>query len=433
MSTEEFEVIVCGGGPAGSTVSTLLAMKGHRVLLLEAKRFPRYHIGESLIPGGIQVLRESGVLPTVDRFGFVVKRGNTYVWGQNRDPWSIAFAEADIDVYAYQVERSLFDEILLRHARESGVTVREECPVLEPEFDRESCCGVLYASPTGERRHARALWTVDATGQACLMGRRLGIRQMDSVLNNVAIWSYFRGADRLPEPGAGYTLSAAVEDAWIWYIPLHDDRVSVGVVTGIEVMRRETNSSNQHIFESRIASSQLVSNLLSRAKRSDRLYTARDWSYCCKQFSGPGWLLIGDAAGFVDPILSTGCGLALQAAQAAAYALHATLCKSHSAMKAFDGFYQNYLGQFFDFVHYFYDANRHRESYYWQARQLTDPARNATARNAFIYLISGLNSAITEPGLLRRSFEMGVFDKLGTPLGDRLLHSLGTHRSADLA
>jgi len=427
-SEEKFDVVVCGGGPAGSTVSALLARQGHQVLLLEAKRFPRYHIGESLIPGGIHVLRESGVLPKIDQHGFVVKRGNTYVWGRSRDPWNIAFAEAEIDVYAYQVDRSVFDHILLRHAQECGVLVREGCAVLELLFEKGICCGVLYSNARGEKRTARASWTVDATGQACFIGRRLGIREMDSVLNNVAIWSYFHGADRLPGSQSGYTLSVAVEDAWIWYIPLDDDRTSVGVVTGIDVLRNEPGHSNRRIFETRVASSSLVSSLLTNATRSARIYTTRDWSYRCNRFTGPGWLLVGDAAGFVDPILSTGCGLALQAAQAAAHALHSSLCGSEAslAMKAFENFYQGYLGQFFDFVHYFYDANRHRDSYYWKARQLTDPARNETARNAFIYLISGLNKAIIEPGLLRRSFEMGVFDNLGTPLGAQLLQSLGS-------
>jgi halogenation protein CepH len=423
MGTEEFDVVVCGGGPAGAAVAALLASRRHRVLLLEAKRFPRYHVGESLIPGGIHVLRELGVLDKVDRHGFIEKRGNTYVWGRSRVPWSIAFAEADIDAYAYQVVRSEFDLILLQHAEECGATVRQEHIVLKPVFDGNRCSGVSYSTPGGEQLAVRAAWTVDATGQSCILGRHLELRVMDQILNNVAFWSYYRDADLLPAPQSGYTLSASVSDAWIWYIPLHDGRTSVGVVTGLDVLSKESTVSPQRVFETRIAESSLVSQLLRKAKRCDRVYTARDWSYRCKQVVGSGWLLVGDAAGFVDPILSTGCGLALQAAHAAAQVLHICLTggDASGATRTFEGFYQDYIGQFFDFVHYFYDANRHLDSYYWQARRILDPARNITARNAFIRLISGLNKAATEPGEIRRSFEMGVFDNLGSSFGERLL------------
>jgi flavin-dependent dehydrogenase len=425
MQTEQFDVVVCGGGPAGATVSALLAREGHRVLVLESARFPRYHIGESLIPGGIHVLRELGVIDKVDRHGFVVKRGNTYVWGRSPDSWSIAFSEAEIDGYAYQVVRSEFDHILLRHASECGAEIREECAVREFLFERGRCHGVTYTDNAGRLRAVRAEWTVDASGQACLLGRRMKLRRMDRVLNNIAIWSYFREAGRLPEPAAGYTLSAASSDCWIWYIPLHDGRTSVGVVTGVDVFRHE-HTNPEHFFARRLGGSTVVSSLLSKAARSEKVHSARDWSYRCERLAGPGWLLIGDAAGFVDPILSTGCGLALQGALAGARALNSSLGggDSTAAMCAFETFYRNYLGQFFDFVHYFYDANRHRESYYWKARRLLRPGGNATARNAFIYLISGLNGAATGLASFGRSFEMGVFDNLGSPLGEELLRTL---------
>ena len=427
MQTERFDVVVCGGGPAGATVSALLAREGYRVLVLESARFPRYHIGESLIPGGIHVLRELGVLDKVDRRGFVVKRGNTYVWGCSPDPWSIAFSEAEIDVYAYQVVRSEFDQILLQHARDCGAQVREQCAVREFHFEADRCRGIAYTDEAGHAHSVRAEWTVDASGQACLLGRRMNLRRMDHVLNNIAIWSYFRDAGRLPEPASGYTLSAASPDCWIWYIPLHDGRTSVGVVSGVEVFRDE-HSGLEQFYSRRLHGSPIVSALLSRATRSEKVQSARDWSYRCERLAGPGWMLIGDAAGFVDPILSTGCGLALQGALAAARALRASLGGGDTAaeMSVFENFYRNYLGQFFDFVHYFYDANRYRQSYYWKARRLVQPSANAAARNAFIYLISGLNGAASGPSSFGRSFEMGVFDNLGSPLGERLLRSLRT-------
>jgi FAD-dependent halogenase len=419
----EYDVIVVGGGPAGSATAGFLARRGRRVLLLEATKFPRYHIGESLIPSAVQVLCDLGVWDAVDREGFVRKTGNTYVWGHSSEPWSIAFSEAGIDLYAYQVLRSRFDELLLDHAARSGVDVRQEHAVCDFMVDTAGrTSGVVYRAAAGGSAQAEAPFIVDASGQTCLLGRRYALRRMDERLNNVAVWGYFRGAARLPEPRAGHTLSAAIDDGWIWYIPL-SDCISVGVVVGVEALREL--DSLERFYADRLARCELVSRLAASGERTGALRTIRDWSYRCQRFVGPGWLLVGDAAGFVDPILSTGCGMALQAAFAAAEAIdHALTDPASSAAQfdAFERFYQGYMNQFFDFVHYFYDANRHLDSYYWQARRLVDARRNLTSRNAFIHLISGINQAATTPAL--RSFEMGVFDNLGTPLGTGLLDRL---------
>jgi halogenation protein CepH len=422
----EVDVAIAGGGPAGSTVAGLLAQRGRRVVLFEAERFPRYHIGESLIPGAVPVLKALGVWERVDRHGFVQKRGNTYVWGQQSAPWSIAFAEADITAYAYQVVRSEFDAILLRHARASGADVRENHTVQKVLWSGTGRAeGFVVTEPSGRARSIRAAWVVDATGQRCLIGRHLDLRRRDPLLNNVAVWSYFRRAERLPEPTSGYTLSASIPEGWIWYIPLHDGTTSVGIVIGAESLRGVTRLRLGDAFSKCIATSEMVSSLLRHASRAAPFRTVRDWSYRCERFAGPGWLLVGDAAGFVDPILSTGCGLALQAGHAAARALDAAVggADEREAMTEYERFYQAYIGQFFDFVHYFYDANRHLDSYFWQARRLTRPARNSTARSAFIYLIAGLSRASIDATALGRSFEMGVFENLGTPLGTGLLEA----------
>lgn len=408
-------------------MATLLSKRGRRVLLLEASRFPRYHIGESLIPGAIPVLRELGVWTTIDRYGFTIKRGNAYVWGQDRQPWSIAFAEAGTEIYTYQVMRSEFDKLLLDNARASGVDVREQTKVTEVEMDTDLCCTrVRFAGLNGEISEVRPTWMVDATGQAALIGTQLGIKRTDSLLNNVALWSYFEGAERLPEPESGYTLSASTPDGWVWHIPLHDDSASVGVVLGVEALQRRRKDGLDSLYEKEVAKSEVVSRLIGGAKRRSSIRTARDWSYLCGRLAGPNWVLVGDAAGFVDPILATGCGIALQAASAAAEAIDLALAGADKAtvMRAYESFYRDYIGQFFDFVHYFYDGNRHLDSYFWQARRLVDPKRSKSARSAFIHLVSGLHNSVADAGPKQRSFEMGVFDNLGTPLGAGVVAAL---------
>ena len=166
-----------------------------------------------------------------------------------------------------------------------------------------------------------------------------------------------------------------------------------------------------------ISNSKIISHLLRNSTRVDGLHTMQDWSYRCQKLTGPGWIIVGDAAGFVDPILSTGMSMALQGAFVGAKALNVSIegGDTLSAMSSYETFYYKYMGQFFDFVHYFYDANRHLDSYFWQARRLVNPSKNLTARNAFIHLISGLENAATSFNG-KRSFEMAVFDNLGSPL-----------------
>src|SRR6185369_228262 len=241
----DWDVVIAGAGPAGSTAAAFLARDGHRVLVLEKERFPRYHIGESLIPGCLRILNALGVRDQVERAGFVVKRGGTFLWGVDGE-WRFSFDEQGGEPnYAYQVDRSRFDQILLDHARSSGAEVHEGVAVRSIDVDNGD---PVIVSDAGI---ARARYVIDATGQSSILGRKRGERHFDESLRNVAIWRYYRGCGRLPEPRAGDIMIVRQGDGWFWYIPLETSEgglTSLGVVMSAESYRQR-GSNAEAIFD----------------------------------------------------------------------------------------------------------------------------------------------------------------------------------------
>src|SRR5438876_1105287 len=224
------DVLVIGGGPAGAVAATLLADAGHRVLVLERERFPRYHIGESLLSATLPILDAVGATPAIERHGFLHKPGGTFQWGRQREPWSFRFREDPGGrPHAYQVVRAEFDQLLLENARAHGAGVREEHAVTAVEADGGQ--PIVHArSVGGATLRFAPRFVIDASGQAAVIGRARGFRQFDDFFKNLAIFGYFRGAERLPGELANHILSAAFADGWFWYIPLHDGTMSVGAV-----------------------------------------------------------------------------------------------------------------------------------------------------------------------------------------------------------
>src|SRR5437016_4669566 len=236
------DVIVIGGGPGGSTTATVLARQGWQVLLLERERFPRDHIGESLLPASIPVLEELGVLPAVQEAGFLQKWGATMVWGTDQTPWSWYFRETNPRYpHAYQVWRPHFDQLLLDNSRAHGVEVREGHQVVEVLFEDDRARGVGYTAD-GTAGIARARFVVDASGQGALLGRTLQLRRWDSFFQNLAVYGYFAGAQRLPVPDNTNIFIESYPHGWFWHIPLHTGQTSLGAVvdsrTGQEGLRR---------------------------------------------------------------------------------------------------------------------------------------------------------------------------------------------------
>lgn len=231
-----YDLVVVGGGPAGSTLAAFVAMRGHRVLLLEREHFPRYQIGESLLPATVHgICRMLGVSAEMERSGFTVKQGGTFRWGSNPEPWTFYFrrlpAFAAERSYAYQVERMRFDDILLRNARRAGADVREGCAVSSVVTGDGRVRGVRYTDADGHGRTATARFVIDASGHRGRTYRAMaGQRHYSEFFRNIALFAYFEDGMRLPAPNSGNILSAAFDDGWFWYIPLTERLTSVGAV-----------------------------------------------------------------------------------------------------------------------------------------------------------------------------------------------------------
>jgi halogenation protein CepH len=420
---ETFDLIVIGGGPGGSTVSTLVALQGHRVLLLDKERFPRYQIGESLLPLTIHAICPMlGVLDEIKQANFVPKFGGVFRWGTREEPWHFTFGTVrDLEKagagYGYQVERSRFDQILLNNARRRGVDVREQHAAIHPLLDDGRVTGVRFVDAAGRERTARARFVVDASGNASPLYRHVGSRVYSEFFRNVALFCYFQHAGRMPGDQAGSVLSAAFNEGWFWFIPLSDTLTSVGAV-----IAREHADTLQQNHESAmrgfIDSCPLIEKLLSTATRVTegpygRFRVRKDYSYTTTHFWRPGLALVGDAACFIDPIFSSGVHLATYSALLAARSINSVLRGDVDELRAFTEFERRYRAEFenvYGFLVSFYDVHQDERSYFWRARKILNSTE--PENEAFVRLISGFStveSSIFETAS-RVSAHMKVFE-----------------------
>ena len=308
--TKDYDVIVAGGGPAGSTTATLLAQMDHRVLLLEKAAQPEFKIGESLMPATYGTLNRLGVLDQMEESSFPEKHSVQFFSGRGSASSPFYFSETDLGVRAktWQVLRSEFDPMLRSNAQKHGVTLELGTTVRSVEFDATGRAVGVQLRRDGVDRQVSAKVIVDATGQNALIGRTLDLREGEPDLERrVSFFTHFRGAKRDPGRDEGATIIYQTQDqkCWFWFIPLPDDLVSVGIVGTLEHLIGSRTGTPQSTFDQELTQCPALGQRLLEAKQDRPMAAFRDFSYRNRQMSGDGWVLVGDAFCFLDPIYSS--------------------------------------------------------------------------------------------------------------------------------
>lgn len=393
------QALVIGGGPAGSTTATLLARSGVDVTLLEAARFPRYHIGESLLPSILSIVDLLGMREKMESYGYTRKQGAFLEWGQ--ESWPLNFGELAGDrTYAFQVIRSEFDQMMLEHAGEQGAQVFEGVEVRSLHFEGDRPVRASYLvkgenGGAGELGEISFDFLIDASGRnGVLANHYLKNRRYHDVFKNIAIWGYWKDYDKLGTGRAGDIAVGSIPNGWLWGIPLHDGTMSVGVVMHKDALAAKKGMSQEDIYCEAIKASPLLDRILENATLVSGLKTETDYSYTAEQFSGPGYFLCGDAACFLDPLLSSGVHLATFSGMLSAASIASILRDEVSEAEAYNFFEKSYRQaylRFLVFLSAFYDINRGRDAYFWEAQRLTPADVDASnLKAAFLNLVTGL-------------------------------------------
>lgn len=325
-----YDLIVIGGGPAGSTVATLVAEHGHRVLLLEREAEPTFKIGESLIPATYWTFKRLGLLEKLRTSHFPQKYSVQFYsrTGKASSPFYFFQTNPHESAVTWQVLRSEFDEMLLDNAKEKGVEVQRGIRVREVLFEDDTATGVVVQGVNGNRETLNATVVADSTGQRSLIGRQLGLNTVEPNLKMASLFTHYEGGHRDEgiDEGATLILHTKEKDSWFWSIPLPYNRTSIGVVGELDYLlqnRRDANGrlDTQQIFTEELAKCTPLQQRLEGAKQLFPIQTTKDFSYRASRIAGNHWVLVGDAFGFLDPVYSTGLFLALKSGEMAADAI----------------------------------------------------------------------------------------------------------------
>jgi halogenation protein CepH len=344
----------------------------------------------------------TGAADALDEAGFTMKRGGTFRWGSNPEPWTFSFSISPKMTgkasHAYQVERSKFDKILLDHAETLGADVRQQCDVTGVLEDGDRIAGVTYVDDAGNARRIRARYVIDASGNRSNLYKHVGgTRKYSDFFRSLALFGYFKGGKRLPTPNSGNILCAAFESGWFWYIPLSDTLTSVGAVVRQEMAAKIQGDPEQALADL-VAECPLIAEYLDGAERvTEGQYgttrVRKDYSYHNTLFWKPGMTLIGDAACFVDPIFSSGVHLATYSALLAARSINSVLAGLMDEKTAFDEFearYRREYGVFYEFLMSFYNMHVDEDSYFWSAKKITQNTESGL--ESFVELVGGVSS-----------------------------------------
>ncbi|MBN8246500.1 MAG: tryptophan 7-halogenase [Verrucomicrobia bacterium] len=341
---EECDAVIIGGGPAGASAACVLAEHGRRVVVLEREQFPRYHIGESMIPFTYPALERIGLLPRLRESGFVKKYSVQFVSPSGRASQPFYFFnryDRETVAQSWQVLRSEFDQMLLDHARSRGAEVRERHEVVEFLKEGNRHVGVRVRTPSGDLADWRAPMTLDASGREAIAATRNAWRRGDPRLNKVAVWTYYEGSRRDTGIDEGQTTVAYIPNkGWFWHIPLHQDRVSVGVVAEGKYLTRGGIKDPRAIFEREIPENRWIAERLSTGRCLGDYWLTAEYTFRSQYSAADGLVLAGDAYGFLDPVFSSGMMLALKSGVAAGDAIHAALQAGDCRAERFTGYSQ---------------------------------------------------------------------------------------------
>jgi flavin-dependent dehydrogenase len=406
-SSDRYEVIIIGAGPAGSTAAAVLAKKGRRVLVLEKEKFPRYHVGESLMPYCWFTLNRLGLVEEMDRIAYVKKYSVQFVTPDGRQSQPFYFFQHydHPSAITWQVERADFDLMLLNNARAKGAEVREQTPVRRLlKDDSGRVIGVEAVNHEGEKHEFFAPITIDCSGREQVATAKDGWRVKDKMLNKIAIWTYYRGARRDPGIDEGTTTVAYVEGrGWFWYIPLKDDIVSVGIVADKDYLFSDSKDPAE-IISREIGRNAWIKDHLSIGQQFGEYWVTSEFSYRSKYCAADGLVLAGDAFAFLDPVFSSGVYLALKSGEMAGDAVDAALTAGDVSAQRFASYGEELcvgIENMRKLVYAFYDTNfsfgRMLKAHPGQRGRLTDSLIGDLFTTDFVELHAAMREFVELP------------------------------------